>query len=88
MLNTAAPTASSALLNRVAGESTTPTAESEIRSEDHRAAFVALGNDLEEEVEQDGMARINESQSAVYLNAVSNRPTLSNTLRRKTQLCG
>jgi hypothetical protein len=34
----------------VASESTIPTAESEIRSEDHRAAFVALGNDLNEEI--------------------------------------
>jgi hypothetical protein len=34
----------------VAGEGDVPTAEGEIRSEDHRAAFVALGHDLEEQV--------------------------------------
>lgn len=34
----------------VAGEGGIPTAESEIRSEDHRAAFVALRHNLEEQV--------------------------------------
>jgi hypothetical protein len=34
----------------VAGKSAVPTAEGQIRGEDYRAAFIALGNDLEEEV--------------------------------------
>lgn len=34
----------------VAGESGIPAAEGEIRSEDHRATFIALRHDLEEQV--------------------------------------
>jgi len=34
----------------VAGEGAVPAAEGEIRSEDHRAALVALRHDLEEQV--------------------------------------